>query len=153
MKEISESIEIDAPPRKVWPVLVHLRRHPEWNPVVSQARGVPLIGSRLKARLGAPDGRGVRLRAKVTRYESGRTFRWVGHLGVPGLFGVEHTHEVEPLPAGRTRHVVRQRFRGALVPLMGRVVDEARPSMMEANVNLKARVEDAQGDDVARTAA
>jgi hypothetical protein len=36
---------------------------------------------------------------------------------------------------------------------MGRVVDEARPSMMEANVNLKARVEDAQGDDVARTAA
>jgi len=83
----------------------------------------------------------VRLRATVTEYESGRRFRWVGRLPVPGLLRVEHTHEVEPLPDGRTRHVLRQRFQGALVPPMGRLVSEADVSLMEANANLKARVE------------
>lgn len=37
MKTVSFTIEIDAPPAKVWAMLTDLSAYPQWNPLFPQA--------------------------------------------------------------------------------------------------------------------
>jgi len=45
MREIREQIEIDAPPWKVWSVLIDLPRYAAWNPLAIRGEGVPMPGN------------------------------------------------------------------------------------------------------------
>jgi len=152
MREIREQIEIDAPPWKVWSVLIDLPRYAAWNPLAIRGEGVPMPRKRLKVRIASPEGRGMTFRPTVTSYEAGRTFRWRGRLLVPGLLDGEHIHEVEPLEGGRTRYVQRERFRGLLVPLFAGMLEQTRRGFRGMNEALKARVEDPTSESLETTA-
>lgn len=140
VREIREAVEVDAAPSEVWSALVDLARYPDWNPFVVQASGTIALGVRLTVRLVPPGHRGFTMRPTVTKFEAGRTFRWLGHLGIPGIFDGEHIHEVEPVD-GRSRYVQREVFRGALVPLVPRMLADTQRGFRAMNQALKARVE------------
>src|ERR687898_2006844 len=68
--------------------------------------------------------------------------RWLGHLFVPGLFDGEHSLSIQPLEENRVRFVQREAFKGLLVPLFARSLDNnTRRGFEEMNRALKERAE------------
>jgi len=141
-KTLVSQIDIDASPERVWQVLTDLSAYPEWNPFIVRAEGQIEVGGRLTLRMEPEGGRAVTLRPTVTEATSGSRLRWQGRFGLPGIFDAEHEFRVEALDGGRSRLAQNERFRGLLVPAMGRSLDRhTLPAFMAMNAALKRRVE------------
>jgi hypothetical protein len=119
MEQLHADITIEAPPAAVWAVLVDLERHTEWNPFMIDVHGDVEVGNRLRVRMKPPGGRATTFKPTVTVVDQGRTFEWLGHLGIPGLFDGRHRFELHD-ESGATRFVQSETFTGILVPLFGR---------------------------------
>ena len=145
MQELRSEIEINAPAERVWQVLMDFAHFPEWNPFIRSISGEAREGARLTARLEPPGGMGMTFRPTVLRATPGQEFRWIGHLGVRGLFDGEHIFTIEPLGPDRVRFVQREQFTGVLVPvLMGSLNGPTARGFVAMNEALKARAEQAQ---------
>ena len=134
------SIEVDAPPDRVWDVLVDVERWPEWTDSVSSVRlldaGPLAVGSRVEiSQPRIPTGTYM-----VTTLEPGSLFIWQQRQ--PGSTVSAH-HECAPLPDGGTRVELRVVMSGAVGGVVGRLYRKltARYLAMEA-AGLKARAED-----------
>jgi hypothetical protein len=89
-----------------------------------------------------PGSRGITLRPKVLRAEPNRELRWLGHLWVAGVFDGEHSLAIEPLEEERVRFVQYEAFKGVLVPLLARSLDNnTLRGFEEMNGALKERAE------------
>ena len=86
---------------------------------------------------------------KVLNAEPNRELRWLGHLLFPGLFDGEHSFTIQPLGESRVRFVQREEFKGLLVPLLARSLDNGtRRGFEELNRALKERAESPPSEDV-----
>ena len=141
MIELRTETTIDAPVERVWQVLTDFEAFPQWNPFIRRIRGAPVEGSRLEVFLGASGTRGMKFRPKVLTVVPNRELRWLGRLGLPGLFDGEHIFELEAIGPGRTKFVQRERFRGIFLPFLRRSLDrDARRGFEEMNQALRERV-------------
>ena len=78
----------------------------------------------------------------LIKVEPNRELRWLGRLGMPGLFDGEHIFTIEPLEANRVKFIQREEFSGILVWLILRLVgDNTRRGFEVMNQALKAEVE------------
>ena len=146
MKELHSEIEIAASAQRVWDILTDFSSYPQWNPFIRRISGEAKIGERLDVHLEPPESRGVTLKPKVLNIEPNRELRWLGHLLVPGLFDGDHTLAIEPLEENRVRFVQREAFKGLLVPLLARSLDNNTRRGFEAmNRALKERAEASPG--------
>jgi hypothetical protein len=119
--------EIDAAPDVVWAVLTDLGAYPGWNPFITSLGGRLEVGEQLTAVL-ALDGQQPRtMRPRVVDVVPGRSFTWLGRIGLPRLFDGRHHFEVQALDGGRTRFVHRERLSGVLVPLFRSMLTGATP--------------------------
>ena len=142
MKELHSQIEIEAPAERVWRLLTDFASYPEWNPFIRRISGEPNAGERLEVRIEPPGARGMTFKPTVLNAEPNRELRWLGHLLVPGLFDGEHSFTIQPLGEGRVLFVQREEFRGLLVPLLARSLDNGtRRGFEEMNRALKERAE------------
>ena len=140
--ELQTEITIDAAPEVVWDVLVDLERYADWNPFIVEAAGEAAVGERLTNRLQPPGGKAMTFRPTVTEVEPGRTFEWLGRLGLPGIFDGRHRFELRATPSGGTTVVHTERFRGVLVRAMRSSLDTKTRGGFEAmNAALKTRAE------------
>ena len=139
--QIERTIEIEASAECVWEVLTEFEGYPEWNPFVVSVVGELTPGARLTVRLQPPGGRAMTFRPTVLRAEPGRELRWLGRLGVRGLFDGEHHFTIHPLGPGRVRFVHGETFRGILVWLLGRTLGNTARGFEAMNRALKARAE------------
>jgi uncharacterized protein YndB with AHSA1/START domain len=116
--EQSATVDISAPPQRVWEVLSDVEYWSEWTPTVTMVRRLdegPLrTGSR--ARIRQP--RVPETEYVVTELEPGRSFTWVA-TG-PGVLTTAR-HDVEPLPGGGTRVVLSLSQAGWLGSVVGRL--------------------------------
>jgi hypothetical protein len=81
-------------------------------------------------------------RPTVLNAETNRELRWLGHLLAPGLFDGEHSFTIQPLEDNRVRFVQREAFKGLLVPLFARSLDNnTRRGFEEMNRAVKERAE------------
>jgi hypothetical protein len=143
VKSIRTEITIRGTPEEVWSVLTDFRKYPYWNPFIREASGEVKAGARLKIRMHPPDGRPMTFRPTVREASPGRELRWLGHLGLPGLFDGEHVFHLEPSGAGQTRLRQDEEFRGMLVHLLpNSVFERTRRGFEEMNRALRAIVED-----------
>jgi hypothetical protein len=142
MKELHSEIEIAASAERVWDILTDFASYPQWNPFIRRISGELEVGARLQVRLEAPDSRGITMRPTVLRAEPNRLMRWVGHLFVPGLLDGEHSLATQPLEENRVRFVQHEVFKGVLVPLLARSLDNnTLRGFKEMNEALKERAE------------
>lgn len=142
MKELRTEVEIDLPPDRVWGLLADFAAFPEWNPFMRWAKGEAREGARLEVCLQASGTRGMTFKPRVLKAQENRELRWLGHLGIPGLFDGEHIFTIEPLGSDRVRFVQRELFRGLLAPLLLRALEKGtRRGFDEMNQALKARAE------------
>jgi hypothetical protein len=124
---IATAVEIDAPPARVWSVLVDLPAYGEWNPFIVEASGTVAVGETLSLRMALPGRDPMTIEPRLLAVEPERELRWKGRLLVPGLFDGEHVFELTPLAGGRTRVDHWERFGGLLLPI-------ARPMVYQDTV-------------------
>lgn len=118
MTTFEQSIRIEAPPERVWAVLVDVERWPEWTASVKKLERIdagPLaLGSRarlwLKGSLSATSW-------TVTHFDEGRAFSWENR--VPGFVSAGD-HELTP--DGGTNVTLRITYGGLLSPIMARIL-------------------------------
>jgi hypothetical protein len=152
MKELHSEIEINASVERVWDILTDFASYPQWNPFIRSISGELEVGERLEVRLEPPDSRGVTLRPTVLRAEPNRLMRWVGHVLVPGLFDGEHSLVIEQLGENRVRFVQHEAFKGVLVSLLTRSLDNnTLRGFEEMNEALKERAEALPNNSELRT--
>lgn len=122
-KEIKTQITINASPEKVWSILTNFEKYPEWNPFIKSIKGTPTVGKRIIARIEPPKAKGMTFTPKVLAFDANKQFRWIGHLLMPGLFDGEHIFEIIDNGDGTTTFIQREKFRGILVPLFKKMLD------------------------------
>ncbi len=143
-KQLVSQVDIDADPDRVWQLLVDLGAYREWNPFIVTADGTVEEGGRLTLRMQPVGARGITLRPTVLEATPGRRLRWLGRLGMPGIFDAEHDFTLEPRADGGTRLTQSERFRGLLVPFMAASLDRhTLPAFVAMNAALKLRAEQA----------
>lgn len=122
---IATAVEIDAPPSRVWEVLVDLPAYPQWNPFIVEAQGTVAVGETLSLRMALPGYDPMTIEPRLLIVDPERQLRWKGRLVVPGLFDGEHAFELTPLAGGRTRVDHSERFAGLLLPIARSLVYDA----------------------------
>ena len=136
---IEESVEIAAPPERVWAVMSDVDRWPEWTESVDTAQrgeaGPLVVGS--TATLKQP--KLAKSRWVVTDAAPDRGFVWVSKS--PGVTSVGG-HRLEALPDGGTRVTLTLEQRGFLAPLVGLIGKKLIPRYMGFEAaGLRARSE------------
>jgi hypothetical protein len=130
-----------APIEKVWATLTDFDAYPRWNPFITRLTGDISEGGKVEARL-----MGMTINPRIERLEENTELRWVGHLGVPGIFDGEHYFRIEANKDGSTRFVHGERFTGVLVPIFALIgqFKKIERAFVDMNEALKARVEGVQ---------
>jgi hypothetical protein len=143
-KELVSSIEIEAPAAMVWEILIDFAAFPTWNPFIVEAQGRVQVGERVSLRMQPVIGSAMTLHPRVVELVEGRRLRWLGRLGLPGLFDADHLFIVEPSAVAESRFIQRERFTGALVPFVRRSLDRGTlPAFQAMNAAIKDRAEKA----------
>jgi len=141
-REIRTEIDIHAPAERVWEVLTDFPSYPSWNPFVREISGSVALGSRLVVRLQRSGTSTMTFRPRVLAATAPIEFRWLGHLGFPGLFDGEHSFEIRPIDGGSIHFVQAESFRGLLLPLLWGSLDRnTRPMFVRMNEALRVRAE------------
>jgi len=141
---VSTTIDIDASPQAVWEVLTDFAAYPTWNPFMDRLDGTPAVGAKLVVHMTPPGGRAMTFKPTVLVVTAGRELRWLGKLGVGGLFDGEHSFVLTPLADGATRLVQAETFSGLLVGLAKSTLGSTRLGFEAFNQALKDRVETAR---------
>jgi hypothetical protein len=142
MKELHSEIEIDASAERVWHLITDFASYPQWNPFIRTISGQPTTGQSLEVSIEPPGGRAMTFKPTILNAEPNRELRWLGHLLVPGLFDGEHSLTIQPLDENRVRFIQREAFKGLLVPLFSRSLDNnTQRGFEEMNRALKERAE------------
>jgi hypothetical protein len=137
---ITTVTEIDAPPARVWEVLVDLPAYREWNPFIVEASGTVAVGETLSLSMALPGRSPMTIAPRLLVVDPDRELRWKGRLLVPGLFDGEHWFELTPTADGRTRLDHSERFAGVLLPLLrGWVYDGTVQAFHALNAALAER--------------
>jgi len=139
---IETETTIDAQPEAVWAVLTDFAAYPEWNPFVTRIQGAAETGTHLEVRIRGCGQEGMTFTPEVLAAKAGESFRWKGHLFLPGLFDGEHGFHIRRDGSGGVRFVQRERFSGLLVPFIaGSIEESTRCGFERMNAALKARAE------------
>jgi len=125
----------------VWSVISDLQSYPQWNPFITAIKGKLQAGERLEVTIAPPGVKPMTFRPTLLDATPNRKTRWLGRLGIPGLFDGEHSMEIVPQPGGGVRFIHRERFGGLLVPLFGKMLKKTEGGFEQMNEAVKARAE------------
>lgn len=140
-REVTTSIWIDRPPADVWRVLVDTNAYRAWNPMIVRIKGDLRVGSVIEIDLGSSKSNAAVFHPTVQVVQPNHELRWLGHVGMPGIFDGEHRFQLVASGTG-TRFVQSERFSGLLVGhLTGSLLDDTLNRMNAMNSALKQRVE------------
>jgi uncharacterized protein YndB with AHSA1/START domain len=116
MTVVSMTVEVDAPPERVWKVVSDPANLPHWDRHIHRIRGVPPggldagVGYEIEMRMMAVRGH---VRAEVLEWNPPRA----AVIKLSGLLDAVVTTTVVPIGEGRSRleHHVEYRFRGGML--------------------------------------
>ena len=137
--EQSHTIDIGAPPERVWDVLTDVESWSAWTSTVTSVHRLDDGPLRLGSRAKIQQPRIPETEYVVTELERGRSFTWVA--SGPGVRTTAR-HDVEPLPDGGTRVRLLVTQSGWLGSLMARFHRGLTDRYLAAEANgLKSRCE------------
>jgi len=128
---------IDAPPDRVWAVLVDSAHWTDWDSGVDDVRGAIAPGAKIVIRATVAPGRAFPVR--VTTFEPPRVLVFTG--GMPlGLFRGVRTYTLTPVGSG-TKLTMREVYSGPMLGAIWKSMPDLSPSFAQFTGGLKARVE------------
>lgn len=122
MKSIRTEISIQAPAQIVWNTLMDFDRYKIWNPFM-QISGEAQQGNFLKTAITLDGQKPQEFQPKILELIPERSFRWLGHLFVKGLFDGEHFFKLEQVAENETRFIHGERFSGLLSGLILNLIE------------------------------
>lgn len=141
-KEIKTEILINATPEKVWSILTNFDNYPNWNPFIKSIKGEVKVGNIITARIEPPEAKEMTFKPKILTFETNKELKWLGHLLFAGLFDGEHKFELIDNGNGTTIFIQSERFKGILVPLFKKQLDNnTKKGFEEMNSKLKELAE------------
>jgi hypothetical protein len=141
MRHITTSINLPAPPEKVWAVLTDFAAYPTWNPFITHAEGDWAVGNTVAITAG-----GMAFKPKVLAFDPGRELRWKGKLLFNGIFDGEHYFLLTDNGDGTTSLEHGEYFTGLLVPAFRRKLEgETRAGFGGMNEALVERLVATEG--------
>jgi len=140
MRVIRTETEIDAPPAAVWAVLTGFADYPAWNPFITEASGTLEVGEILTLHMVPGVGRAQTFTPEVRAVRENAELVWLGALRWSWLFSAEHRFTLSEV-GSVTRVVHSEVFRGVLVPLLRRLIDQTERDFRTMNAALKDQVE------------
>jgi hypothetical protein len=141
VRTIHTEVGIGAPAARVWEILADFDGWPQWNPF-ARVKGRLGIGERLEVEISLPGKAPMTFRPRIVTLAPGRELRWLGSLGMRGLFDGEHGFRVVPEDSGRCRFEQFESFRGLLVvPILWKIEETTRAGFRVMNRALKAKAE------------
>jgi uncharacterized membrane protein len=96
---IDHSVEIEAAPEAVWPVVIDVERWPEWTPTMESVRRLDDGPFQLGSSATIKQPQMPEAVWRVTAFTPGRQFTWETHLRGMRMAG---SHELVASPAGCT---------------------------------------------------
>ena len=144
MFEIKTQININCPPEETWKTLTDFKKYPEWNPMIKSIEGKLIRRNRLKVRLEIEGMSKMTIKPRVATFHSGKSFSWLGHLLIIGLFDGHHIFEINQNQDDSTDFIHREQFSGVMVPLMRKSLEtKVAKGFEEMNQALKKECENA----------
>ena len=141
-RSIKSEIVINASVDKVWNVFMDHKEHPSWNPFIRQISGPTEVGETLSVTVGAEGNKPMDFTPLVLVNDTNKEFRWVGKLGVTGIFDGEHYFLFEETGSNQTRFTQGENFTGLLSGIfMIMIRKDTERGFNEMNVALKSYVE------------
>ena len=116
MKEIHTEIIIDATAKRVWEVLTNYEDHQRWNPFIKNWTGDKLKGGKLEVLIEPPGGKAMTFKPTILTFDEERELRWLGKLGISGIFNGEHFFQIETISDNQVRFIQGEKFTGILIP-------------------------------------
>ena len=142
MKELRTEIQIKATPEKIWSVLTDFKKYPEWNSMIKSFEGKLAEGEKVTVKLQQPGSSAMTFKPTIKQVIPNKTFRWQGHLLVPGLFDGEHIFEIIEHGTGVCTFIHRENFKGILIPLFKKMIEmNTKQGFQSMNEALKKRCE------------
>lgn len=135
---VRTTIDIAAPPSRVWAVLADTGAWPAWNPVISALHGPLMPGARIEIHNGTGDDEMV-FHPVIRTVEPDRELSWRGRILMPHVFDVLHAFTLAPTESGGTRFTQSEHVRGVLLWFYD--VEQLRPPSNAMNLALKTRAE------------
>ena len=140
MRQISASVNLEAPAEQVWAVLADTAGYSTWNPFITHIAGTWAVGERLEIRIAPPGGKPMQFRPTITDLEPPHRLAWLGHLGIPGLFDGAHTFTLTPLPNGNTQLTQSEQFSGLLVGISRKLLTQTQAGFEAMHAALAGEV-------------
>lgn len=137
-KEIKTEILITATPERVWAILTNFDNYPNWNPFIKSIKGDVKVGNKITVRIEPPKAKGMTFKPNILTFETNKEFKWLGRLLFAGLFDGEHKFELIDNENGTTTFIQSEKFKGILVPLFKKQLDNNTKKGFEA-MNLKLK--------------
>src|SRR3954464_3969316 len=137
VRQFSISVEIAAPPERVWQVMSDVERWHEWTPSVNSVRlrGPLAVGSTATIR----QPKFPPAFWQITVIDAGRSFTWISPA--PGM-RIVASHSVAPNESGGTRATLSLDLQGLLGGLFGRLTKRITERYLGFEASgLKARSE------------
>jgi hypothetical protein len=138
-KEVQTQVEIRAPAPLVWKILTEFSAYDIWNPYIYPVHGDLRSGGLLDVTLHTEDG-ALRYQPAVLVVQPEHQLSWGGRIPV-GMFERVQTFTVDALTPDRVRVTAKERFQGYLLPLYGKMPDDARRGLEAMTRALRDRAE------------
>jgi hypothetical protein len=139
MKTMSATIDIAAPPARVWAVLTDFGSYPDWNPLFREATGTIEVGQRITLRSVHPaNGRLMTVKPTIIAAEQDKELAWASRL--PGVISGEHKFTLCESGSG-TRLVQSESFGGLLARTASGTMTNTEAAFRDLNEAIKRRAE------------
>jgi len=141
-KEIKTEVLINTAPEKIWSILINFDNYPNWNPFIKSIKGEVKRGNVIIARIELTGAKEMTFKPKILTFETNKELSWLGHLLFAGLFDGEHKFELIDNSNGTTTFRQSEKFKGILVPLFKKQLDNnTKKGFEEMNNKLKELAE------------
>lgn len=134
--------EISASPEVVWQELTNTAAYPAWNPFIKHVAGELTEGSRPRIQIHPPGGTEMTFTPRIQSSIANTELRWIGNLGLPGVFDGEHYFQIKRTADGGTLLRHGEKFSGALAYILFPLIAKNTLQGFEAmNTALKTRAQ------------
>lgn len=113
----SDSVEIEAPARRVWGILVDVERYGEWNPFTTRVDTSLEVGSPVDLYVTLGPFR-LRQPESIQDVVPPHLLAWGMVMGARWLLETRREQRLEPLSDTRCRYITTDAFAGILTPLV-----------------------------------
>ena len=121
-RELKTSIIINAKPSSVYQKMSDLENYSKWNPFIRSISGNLIKGEKLNVFIKPESENGMSFTPIVLNIEKNKEIRWLGVLGVRGIFDGEHYFSLEETRDAKTKLIHGEKFSGLLVPFFWNMI-------------------------------